>query len=163
MSLVNTTILTFDNQTLIIPNNKIWQDVIMNVTAQRRRRIDMEFGITYDEDIDRVEKILLDLVAEDERVLDEPEPTMKVGSFGDSSVNLLLRPWVKTDDYWEVLWDLNKRVKQAFDREGITIPFPQRDVHVFQDRASNPTPPATKSFDPPDVKAGNEPAEPEDS
>jgi len=163
MSLVNTTILTFDNQTLIIPNNKIWQDVIMNVTSQRRRRIDMEFGIAYDEDIDRVEKLLLDLVSADERVLDEPKPTVKVGSFGDSSVNLLLRPWVKTDDYWEVLWDLNKRVKQAFDREGIIIPFPQRDVHVFQDRAPKSSSRTTGSFDTPDAKAANEPAEPEDS
>jgi small conductance mechanosensitive channel len=123
----------------------------------------MEFGITYDEDIDRVEKLLLDLVSADERVLDEPEATVKVGSFGDSSVNLLLRPWVKTDDYWEVLWDLNKQVKQAFDREGITIPFPQRDVHVFQDRAPNPSSRTAGSFDAPDAKAGNEPAEPEDS
>lgn len=133
MSLVNTTILTFDNQSLIIPNNKIWQDVIKNVTAQTELRVDMEFGITYEEDIDRVEKLLLEVVSADPRVLRNPEPTVKVGSFGDSSVNILCRPWVKTDDYWEVFWDLNKQVKQAFDREGITIPFPQRDVHVFHD------------------------------
>lgn len=133
MSLVNTTIHTFDNQSLIVPNNKIWQDVITNYTFQQERRVDMEFGITYDEDIDRVEAILREVLSKDDRILTEPEPLIKVGSFGDSSVNILCRPWVKTDDYWEVLWDTNKSVKQAFDREGITIPFPQRDVHLFND------------------------------
>ncbi len=131
MSLVNTTIRTFDNQSLIVPNNKIWQDVITNITDQHIRRIDMEFGITYDEDIERVETLLRDLLKEDPRVLKEPESRIMVGSFGDSSVNILCRPWVRTEDYWEVHWDLNKRVKQAFDREGITIPFPQRDVHLY--------------------------------
>lgn len=161
MSLVNTTIRTFDNQSLIIPNNKIWQDVITNVTDQRERRVDMTFGITYDEDIDRVEKLLLDIVNADERVLDDPEPLVKVGSFGDSSVNLLCRPWVRTDDYWDVLWDLNKKVKQAFDREGIVIPFPQRDVHLFNDQPSAPHAQGP-AFDTPRVPAGNEPLESED-
>ena len=131
MSLVNTTIRTFDNQSLIVPNNKIWQDVITNITDQRIRRIDMEVGITYDEDIERVETLLRGLLKEDPRVLKEPESRVMVGSFGDSSVNILCRPWVRTEDYWEVHWDLNKRVKQAFDRERITIPFPQRDVHLY--------------------------------
>jgi len=162
MSLVNTTIRTFDNQSLIIPNNKIWQDVITNVTDQRERRVDMEFGISYDENIDRVEKLLLEILNSDERVLDDPEPMVKVGSFGDSSVTLLCRPWVKTADYWDVLWDLNKTIKQAFDREGISIPFPQRDVHVYQQRMPEGTMPATSSFDTPDVSEGNEPASRED-
>ena len=135
MSLVNTTILTFDNQSLIIPNNKIWQDVIKNLTDQGERRVDLEFGITYAEDIDRVEAVLREVMSRDDRILAEPEPQVRVGSFGESSVNILCRPWVKTDDYWDVLWDLNKNVKQAFDREGITIPFPQRDVHIFRDLA----------------------------
>jgi small conductance mechanosensitive channel len=137
MSLVNTTIRTFDNQSLIIPNNKIWQDVIVNVTDQHLRRVDMVFGITYDESIDRVEKILREVLAADERVLESPEPAIKVGSFSDSSVDILCRPWVKTDDYWDVLWDTNKAVKAAFDREGVVIPFPQRDVHIFQDQSSD--------------------------
>ncbi|MGB0259135.1 MAG: mechanosensitive ion channel family protein, partial [Coraliomargarita sp.] len=89
----------------------------------------MEFGITYDEDIERVETLLRGLLKDDPRVLKDPESRVMVGSFGDSSVNILCRPWVRTEDYWEVHWDLNKRVKQAFDREGISIPFPQRDVH----------------------------------
>jgi small conductance mechanosensitive channel len=136
MSLVNTTIRTFDNQSMIIPNNKVWQDVIINVTDQRERRVDMTFGIAYDEDIDRVEKVIMDILVADERVLDEPAAVIKVGSFGDSSVEILVRPWVKTEDYWDVLWDLNKTIKQAFDREGITIPFPQRDVHLFPAQAT---------------------------
>jgi small conductance mechanosensitive channel len=133
MSLVNTTIMTFDNQSLIVPNNKIWQDVIRNVTAQKELRVDMEFGISYDEDIDRVDKILMDVVKGHPLVLKDPAPDLKVGSFGDSSVNILCRPWVKTEHYWEVFWDLNRQVKQAFDREGVVIPFPQRDVHIFND------------------------------
>lgn len=132
MSLVNTTILTFDNQSLVVPNNKIWQDVIKNVTARNTRRIDMAFGIAYDQDIDAVEKLLFELLNADNRVLKDPEPVVKVGSFGDSSVEILCRPWVRTDDYWEVMWDLNKKVKQAFDQAGISIPFPQRDVHLYR-------------------------------
>lgn len=131
MSLVNTTIRTFDNQSLIIPNNMIWQDVITNLTDQKIRRIDMEFGITYDEDIDRVERILHIVLESDERVLKDPEPRVMVGSFGDSSVNMLCRPWVRTENYWDLRWDLNKKIKQAFDREGVVIPFPQRDVHLY--------------------------------
>jgi small conductance mechanosensitive channel len=131
MSLVNTTILTLDNQTLIIPNNKIWQDVIKNLTYQTKRRVDLVFGITYDQDIDVVEELLHKILKEEERVLDYPEPNIRVHELGDSSVNLICRPWVKTDDYWDVYWDLTKKVKQAFDAAGITIPFPQRDVHLF--------------------------------
>jgi small conductance mechanosensitive channel len=158
MSLVNTTIRTFDNQSLIIPNNKVWQDVITNVTDQRERRVDMVFGITYDEDIERVEKILMDVVSADERVLKDPEPTIKLGSFSDSSVDILVRPWVKTDDYWDVLWDINKAVKKAFDREGVVIPFPQRDVHVYNESTSEPRLAATEPHNTPIVAQGNEPA-----
>jgi small conductance mechanosensitive channel len=139
MSLVNTTILTLDNQTLIIPNNKIWQDVIKNLTYQTKRRVDLVFGITYDQDIDVVEELLHKILKEEERVLDYPEPNIRVHELGDSSVNLICRPWVKTDDYWDVYWDLTKKVKQAFDAAGITIPFPQRDVHLFGGDADGET------------------------
>lgn len=131
MTLVNTTILTFDNQSLIVPNNKIWQDVIKNVTAQTRRRVDMEIGVAYDTDIDKVEEVLMGLMQADERVLDDPAPVVKLDSFGDSAINILFRPWVKTEDYWNVMWDLNRQVKTAFDDNGIVIPFPQRDVHHY--------------------------------
>ncbi|CAA6690792.1 MULTISPECIES: mechanosensitive ion channel family protein [unclassified Lentimonas] len=141
MSLVNTTIRTFDNQSLIIPNNKIWQDVITNITDQHIRRIDMEFGVSYGDDLDKVEDILHGLLKADERVLKDPEAKVLVDSFGDSSVNILCRPWVNTEDYWEVRWDFNKRVKKAFDREGVVIPFPQRDVHLYTQAPSEPEAP----------------------
>jgi len=130
MSLVNTTVLTFDNQSLIVPNNKIWQGVIKNVTAQTRRRVDLVYSVSYDSDLDRVIELLLELVKADERVLESPEPVVKVSAFSESSIDLLCRPWVKTTDYWGVLWDLNRSVKQAFDSAGIAMPFPQRDVHI---------------------------------
>lgn len=129
MSLVSTTILTLDNQTLVVPNNKIWGDVIKNVTAQRKRRVDLIFGISYGDDIPKAEKILADVVSQNEMVLEDPEPNIRVHELGDSSVNFVCRPWVKTEDYWEVWWDITKAVKMRFDEEGISIPFPQTDVH----------------------------------
>jgi small conductance mechanosensitive channel len=132
MNLVSTTITTFDNQTLVVPNSKIWGDVIKNVTHQKVRRVDLEFGIGYQDDIPRAERILAEAAADHELVLDTPETNVKVHSLGDSSVNLILRPWVKTEDYWTVYWDLTREVKLRFDREGVSIPFPQRDVHLYQ-------------------------------
>ena len=135
MSLVSTTITTFDNQTLVVPNSKIWGDVIKNVTAQRIRRVDLEFGIGYGDDIEKAEVVLKDVLANHESVLSKPEAMVKVHTLGDSSVNLIVRPWVKTADYWDVYWDLTREVKLRFDREGISIPFPQRDVHLYQSDA----------------------------
>jgi small conductance mechanosensitive channel len=132
MSLVNTTILTFDNQTIIVPNGKIWGDVIKNVTAQKVRRIDMVFGISYTDDIPKTEKVLAEVVAAHEAVLDEPETNIRLHELGDSSVNFIVRPWVNTADYWETYWAITRAVKMRFDEEGISIPFPQRDVHLHQ-------------------------------
>jgi small conductance mechanosensitive channel len=135
MTLVSTTILTVDHQTLVIPNSKIWGDVIKNVTAQTNRRVDMVFGIGYADDIPHAEKILKEIVESHELVLDDPEPNIRLHNLGDSSVDFIVRPWTKTDDYWEVYWDITREVKMRFDAEGISIPFPQRDVHVFQGAA----------------------------
>jgi small conductance mechanosensitive channel len=132
MSLVNTTILTFDNQTIIVPNGKIWGDVIKNVTAQKVRRVDLVFGVSYTDDIPKTEKILQEVVAAHEAVLDEPETMIRMHELGDSSVNFMVRPWVKTEDYWETYWALTRAVKMRFDEEGISIPFPQRDVHLYK-------------------------------
>ena len=132
MSLVNTTFMTLDNQRLIVPNNLVWEGVITNITAQRVRRIDLMFGIAYGDDIGKVEKILTDIVVAHEAVLDSPEPVVKLHELAESSVNFVVRPWVKTDDYWETYWDITKAVKVRFDEEGISIPFPQRDVHVIE-------------------------------
>lgn len=136
MSLVATTILTLDNQTLIIPNSKIWGDVIKNITAQTNRRVDMVFGIGYADDIPHAESVLREIIDKHDKVLDDPEPKVKLHNLGDSSVDFVVRPWVATDDYWDVYWDITREVKMRFDAEGISIPFPQRDVHVFQEGGS---------------------------
>ncbi len=131
MSLVSTTILTIDNKTLIVPNSKIWGDVITNVTAQSIRRVDLEFGIGYGDDIPKAEAVLHAIVEAHPKVLDQPEPVVKLHALGDSSVNFVVRPWAASDDYWDVYWDITREVKLGFDREGISIPFPQRDVHLY--------------------------------
>ena len=130
MTLVSTTILTLDHQTLIVPNNKIWGDVIKNVTSQKMRRVDMTFGISYADDVRKAESILESIVGDHPMVLDDPGPTIKLHALGESSVDFIVRPWVVTADYWNVYWDITREVKMRFDREGITIPFPQRDVHL---------------------------------
>jgi len=134
MNLVSTTFLTIDNQTLVVPNGKIWGDVIKNVTAQTMRRVDMVFGVSYRDDIPHTEKVLREIVDEHPKVLDDPEPMIKLYKLGDSSVDFLVRPWVKTDDYWDVFWDVTREVKLRFDREGISIPFPQRDIHHYDEK-----------------------------
>ncbi|MGF1766244.1 mechanosensitive ion channel [Enterovibrio makurazakiensis] len=130
MSLVNTTIKTFDNQIIIVPNSKIWGDVIKNVTHERVRRVDMVFGVSYSDSIPHVEDVLNDIVTNHPAVLRAPEPMIKVHVLNNSSVDFIVRPWVKTDDYWDVYWDVTREVKIRFDKEGISIPFPQQDVHL---------------------------------
>jgi small conductance mechanosensitive channel len=130
MSLVNTTVLTLDNQTILIPNNKIWNDVVKNVTGQTMRRIDLMFGISYSDDIPKTEQVLQEILDSHDKVLAEPEPIVRLHELADSSVNFVVRPWVDTDDYLEVYWDITRSVKIRFDEEGISIPFPQRDVHI---------------------------------
>ena len=130
MSLVSTSILTLDNQKLVVPNSKIWGDVIKNVTDQHIRRVDMVFGISYSDDIPHAEAVLADILAQHDKVLDEPEPNVKLHTLNESSVDFVVRPWVKTEDYWDVYWDVTRAVKMRFDAERITIPFPQRDVHI---------------------------------
>jgi small conductance mechanosensitive channel len=131
MTLVTTSILTLDNQMIVVPNNKIWGDVIKNVTAQDMRRVDMVFGIAYNDDITKTEEILNDILRSHDKILDNPEPMVRLHTLGESSVDFVVRPWVKIDDYWDVYWDVTKTVKLRFDDEGISIPFPQRDVHVY--------------------------------
>ena len=132
MTLVTTTILTLDHQRLIVPNNKIWGDVITNITAERMRRVDLTFGIGYSDDVEHAEKVLHDIVGSHEKVLKDPAPVIKLHSLGESSVNFTVRPWAQTVDYWDVYWDITREVKRRFDAEGISIPFPQRDVHLIQ-------------------------------
>lgn len=131
MSLVSTTIRTFDNQTLIVPNKTIWGNVIKNVTHERTRRVDMIFSIGYGDDILKAEKVLNDIVLAHAKVLKDPEPTIKLHTLNSSSIDFVVRPWVSTDDYWDVYWDITREVKLRFDRENISIPFPQQDVHLY--------------------------------
>lgn len=134
MNLVSTTITTFDNQKLVVPNSKIWGDVIRNITAEPNRRVDMTFGISYSDDIEHAERVLQDIVKNHELVLDDPEPDIRLHALGESSVDFIVRPWARTTDYWTVHWDITRAVKQRFDAEGISIPFPQRDVHLIQEK-----------------------------
>ena len=138
MNLVSTMIMTFDNQLLVVPNNKIWGDVIRNITHQETRRIDMTFSIGYSDDIAKAEQVLAEIVASHEKVLEDPAPMIRLHELGDSSINFVVRPWSRTADYWDVYWDVTREVKRRFDAEGISIPFPQRDVHIYHDELSRP-------------------------
>jgi small conductance mechanosensitive channel len=137
MNLVSTMILTFDNQLLIVPNKQVWGGIIRNITHQDQRRVDMTFGIGYSDDIPKAEKVLTEIVTSHEKVLKDPEPVIRLHELGDSSVNFVVRPWSKTDEYWDVYWDITREVKRRFDAEGISIPFPQRDVHVYQEAGAD--------------------------
>jgi small conductance mechanosensitive channel len=132
MNLVSTTIATVDNQVMIVPNNSIWGGVITNVTGSHMRRVDMVFGIGYSDDIGAAQKVLETIVREHPLTLDHPEPVIRLNELADSSVNFICRPWVKTGDYWTVYWDITRTVKEQFDANGISIPFPQQDVHLHQ-------------------------------
>jgi small conductance mechanosensitive channel len=136
MSLVSTTLLTVDNKVLIIPNKKAWSDTIVNFTGRDIRRVDLVFGIGYDDNIRHATDVLMEVAGEHKLVLDEPPVMVNVDELADSSVNLLCRPWVKTKDYWAVRWDLTRQVKERFDAEGISFPFPQRDVHMHPESVS---------------------------
>lgn len=136
MTLVSTSVLTFDNQMLIVPNNKIWGDVIRNLTHQTTRRVDLVFRIGYHDDLEHAERVLNDIVNDHPLVLREPPPLIRVNELADSSVNFVVRPWVKTNDYWETYWAITREVKRRFDSEGISIPVPKRDVHLHDARAA---------------------------
>jgi small conductance mechanosensitive channel len=132
MTIVSTTLRKLDNQKVVVPNNMIWGDIITNVTGTEKRRVDMVFGIGYNDDIAKAQKILEDILNNHQAVLKDPEAVVQVHELGDSSVNFVVRPWVRTDDYWDVYWDVTRAVKERFDAEGVSIPFPQRDVHLYQ-------------------------------
>lgn len=139
MSLVNTTIRTFDNQVFMVPNAKIWGETIKNITSERIRRVDMVFGVAYEDNVEQVEKILEDIVTNHLKILKTPEYVIRLHALNESSVDFVVRPWVKTDDYWDVYWDITREVKVRFDREGVTIPFPQRELHFHSESSSLPT------------------------
>jgi small conductance mechanosensitive channel len=134
IQILYTVVNTFDNRRIVIPNGSLSNATLVNVSIYDKRRCDMTFGIHYDDDIDKAKAILKRLFDEDERSLQDPAPRICVGSLGDNSVNLIFRPWVPTDDLWPYYWDMHEKVKKAFDEADITIPFPQRDVHVYNSK-----------------------------
>jgi small conductance mechanosensitive channel len=132
IAIFTTTLVTPDNKTVIIPNAALTGGNIVNWTVKGTRRVDMVMGIGYTDDIDKAKQIMADILAKDPRVLKDPAPAIAVSELADSSVNFVVRPWVKASDYWGVHNDTHEAVKKAFDAQGISIPFPQRDVHVYQ-------------------------------
>ncbi len=133
VSLVSTTILTFDNQKVLVPNQKVWGEVITNITGMTTRRVDMLFGIGYSDDMDKAQEIIERVIREHPLVLQEPVPNIGVHELADSSVNFRCWPWAKTSDFLTVRTEVTKRVKEEFDASGISIPFPQTDVHLFRE------------------------------
>lgn len=130
IGLFSTTMRTADNREIIVPNGNIFGSTITNFSARDTRRVDMTFGIGYDDDIQLAKQILNDIVATDPRILRDPAPQVAVSELADSSINFVVRPWVAAADYWDVLFDMNERVKAGFDQAGISIPYPQMDLHL---------------------------------
>ncbi|WP_299183220.1 mechanosensitive ion channel domain-containing protein [uncultured Neptuniibacter sp.] len=137
IQIFNTLMRTGDNREVIVPNGSIYSDVIINYSARDTRRVDMVFGIGYDDDLRKAKQILNEIITADERILKEPEAVIAVSELADSSVNFVVRPWVKSGDYWAVLWDTTEAVKLRFDEEGISIPYPQMDVHLHKQEQEN--------------------------
>lgn len=135
ITIFTTALKTPDNKAVIVPNGAITGGTIINYSAKNTRRIDLVFGVSYGDDLAKVKKVLTKIVNDDKRVLKDPEPVIAVSALADSSVNLVVRPWVNSADYWAVYFDLHEKVKTTFDKEGISIPFPQQDLHVVSGEA----------------------------
>ena len=134
ITIFNTHFCSPDNQLIIVPNNKIIADIITNINVKDTRRVDLTVGISYSDDMAETKEILARLAKEDSRILADPAPFIAVAELADSSVNLVFRPWVKTADYWDVRFDLTEKIKNRLDEAGISIPFPQQDVHLFVEK-----------------------------
>lgn len=134
IGIFTTTVITLDFRTQIIPNSVATSGVIENYSKKGIRRLDIVPGVSYGDDIRKVKKVLEGIIAAEPRVLAEPKPFVGVAEMGDSSVNFAFRPWVKVEDYWDLFFHFNEQIKLRFDEEDITIPFPQRDVHLFQQK-----------------------------
>lgn len=132
VQILTTVLRTGDNKRIIVPNGQIMDSIITNYSANETRRVDMVVGVSYSDDLDKVRSVLEELVAADERILEDPACTIAVAELADSSVNFVLRPWVSTPEYWNVKFDLTEAIKKRFDKEGISIPFPQQDVHLYK-------------------------------
>ena len=136
IGLVLTKMHTFDNIAMYMPNSDIWGTKILNYAKNDNRRVDMVFGFGYDDDMDKAMQIAREILEADERVLNDPEPQIAVSELGDSSVNIIVRPWTAKENYWNLKFDITKRIKERYDEEGLSIPYPQRDVHLFQQNSN---------------------------
>lgn len=132
VQIFTTVMRTGDNKKIIVPNSQIMAGEITNYSANPTRRVDLVAGCGYDDDLDKVRGVLEGIIAAEDRILDDPAPTIAVSELADSSVNFVVRPWVNSSDYWGVYFDLTEQIKKRFDAEGIAIPYPQRDVHVYK-------------------------------
>lgn len=132
IGLFTTTFKTNEGLRLVAPNARIWGNEITNFSANDTRRLDISVGIGYGDDMDKAIEVLLDMLKSDERVLEDPAPQVMVNELGDSSVNLIIRSWISRENFWGAKWDLTKRTKEVLDKNEINIPFPQRDIHVYQ-------------------------------
>jgi small conductance mechanosensitive channel len=139
VQIFTTVLKTPDNRRVIVPNSQMMSGTITNFSAHDHRRVDLTVGVSYDADSDHVREVLKSVLAADERVLPEPEPVIAMLAHGDSSVDWIVRPWVRTTDYWAFYWHAMEAIKRAFDREGISIPYPQRDVHIYNHDATAAT------------------------
>jgi len=137
VGLFSTQLHTGDNREIIVPNGKIYGDTITNYSARPTRRVDMTFGIGYEDDLRKAKNLLEEIVQSDERILKDPAPIVALAELADSSVNFTVRAWVNSGDYWSVYWDMNEKVKLAFDEAGISIPYPQMDVHLKKEQESS--------------------------
>ncbi|WP_372638806.1 mechanosensitive ion channel family protein [Fodinibius sp.] len=133
VGLVVTRLNTFDNVATFIPNSNIWGNTIQNLVVNENRRVDMVIGFGYDDDIDHAIQTISQVLAQDERVLDDPAPKIAVSELGGSSVDLIVRPWTKKDNYWDLKFDLTKRIKERFDEEGINFPYPSQDIYFHNE------------------------------
>jgi small conductance mechanosensitive channel len=132
VQILTTVLRTGDNKRIIVPNGQIMDSIITNYSANETRRVDMVVGVSYSDDLDKVRATLQELIDAEDRILDDPAPTIAVSELADSSVNFVVRPWVKTPDYWGVMFDLTEAIKKRFDQEDISFPFPQQDVHLYK-------------------------------
>jgi small conductance mechanosensitive channel len=130
IQIFTTELLTPDNKLIIVPNAKVMSDNIINYSANKTRRIDLVVGVSYSDDLHKVKQVLKDIIDNETRLLKDPAPRIAVSELGDSSVNLVVRPWAATKDYWDLYYHLTETIKLRFDEEGISIPFPQCDVHM---------------------------------
>jgi small conductance mechanosensitive channel len=132
INIFSSTFITPDNKQVIVPNGAIYSDVITNYSATGTRRIDMVFGISYDDDIVKAKGIIEEILKSENRILNTPVYDLVVGELADSSVNIYVRPWVSSSNYWPVKFDLTEKIKLEFDKNGISIPYPQMDVHTYR-------------------------------